>query len=389
MILLDLPYVSEYLKETIARNQYPVFEPSGNLHFNPEQHSFCLTEKEAIEYFRKNPETRVYTNSENSTHWMIRNLGFTDKTKLVTLFKDKVAFRELTRSMYPNLYFRNVPFEEIKGIVAEELPFPCVIKPAIGFFSLGVYTVNHEGEWDRVKQSLFNDIQYIRNLYPTEVLDTARFIIEEYIYGDEYAFDAYFNHEGKPVILNILKHYFASGDDVSDRVYVTSRQIMRDNMGLMIDFLERLGARVEMKNFPLHVEVRIDEKGRMVPIEVNPMRFGGWCTTADNAGFAYGLNTYEYFLDGKKPDWDSILAQDNPNLYSLIVLNNSTGIPGKDIKSFDYERLLQNFNKPLELRKTDCAKFPLFGFIFTETAPENAAELDRILRDDLREYCNF
>lgn len=389
MILLDLPYVSEYLKETITRNQYPVFEPSGSLHFNPDQHSFCLTETEAIEYFSKNPETRVYTNSENSTHWMIRNLGFTDKTKLVTLFKDKVAFRELTRTMYPNLYFRNVPFEEIKSIDAEELPFPCVIKPAIGFFSLGVYTVNHENEWDRVRQSLFNDIQYIRNLYPTEVLDTARFIIEEYIYGDEYAFDAYFDHEGKPVILNILKHYFASGDDVSDRVYVTSRQIMRDNMGLMIDFLERLGAWVDMKNFPLHVEVRIDEKGRMVPIEVNPMRFGGWCTTADNAGFAYGLNTYEYFLEGKKPDWDSILAQDNPNLYSLIVLNNSTGIPGKDIKSFDYERLLQNFNNPLELRKTDCAKFPLFGFIFTETAPENAAELDRILRDDLRAYCNF
>ena len=36
-----------------------------------------------------------------------------------------------------------------------------------------------------------------------------------------------------------------------------------------------------LKNFPLHTEVRVNEKGEIIPIEVNPMRFGGWCTTAD------------------------------------------------------------------------------------------------------------
>ncbi|MCP3675252.1 MAG: ATP-grasp domain-containing protein [Gammaproteobacteria bacterium] len=30
-----------------------------------------------------------------------------------------------------------------------------------------------------------------------------------------------------------------------------------------------------------HDELRGDDKGTILPIEVNPMRFGGWCTSAD------------------------------------------------------------------------------------------------------------
>ena len=63
----------------------------------------------------------------------------------------------------------------------------------------------------------------IENLYPTKVLDTNTFIIEECIEGDEFAFDAYYDEFGNPVLLNTFKHYFASRNDVSDRVYYTSK----------------------------------------------------------------------------------------------------------------------------------------------------------------------
>lgn len=35
-----------------------------------------------------------------------------------------------------------------------------------------------------------------------------------------------FNRDGKPVILNMMKHIFASGKDVNDRVYITSKEIV-------------------------------------------------------------------------------------------------------------------------------------------------------------------
>jgi hypothetical protein len=41
-------------------------------------------------------------------------------------------------------------------------------------------------------------------IYPEQVLDTRSFLIEEYIEGDEFALDAYFDGDGNPVILNIL-----------------------------------------------------------------------------------------------------------------------------------------------------------------------------------------
>jgi hypothetical protein len=68
------------------------------------------------------------------------------------------------------------------------------------------------------------------------------------------------------------------------------------------------------------------------------------------------------------------------------VLNNSTGIGGKNIPSFNYEKLLKDFENPLELRKADFKKFPLFGFLFCETRKTNMQELEKILMSDLKEY---
>ena len=81
-----------------------------------------------------------------------------------------------------------------------------------------------------------------------------------------------------------------------------------------------------------------------------------------------------------------ILKNDNGHAYNLIVLDNNSGIAGKDIKRFDYDKLLKSFTKPLELRKTDYKKFPVFAFLFAKTDDENAEELKNILKSDLREY---
>jgi len=40
----------------------------------------------------------------------------------------------------------------------------------------------------------------------------------------------------------------------------------------------------------------------------------------------------------------------------------------------------------LELRKIDFNKYPVFGFLFTETREDNFEELKRILDSDLSEF---
>jgi len=292
----------------------------------------------------------------------------------------------LLSDIFPAYFYKSVAIDLIESLDITGFPFPFIIKPAVGFFSLGVYKVEKIEEWTETVSIIKEEIELIKNLYPPEVLHTGEFIIEECIEGAEFAVDCYFNREGNPVVLNIMKHIFSSGKDVNDRVYLTSKEIIENYVGPITAFLSEIGKRAGLNSFPAHVEVRIAENGIVAPIEVNPLRFGGWCSTPDLAWYAFGINLYEYLFLQKAPDWKVILKGKEDLLYSNIVLNNSTGTEGKNISSFNYQKLLADFEKPLELRKTDFKKFPLFGFLFCETRKQNMQELDRILMSDLKEY---
>lgn len=116
------------------------------------------------------------------------------------------------------------------------------------------------------------------------------------------------------------------------------------------------------------------------------MRFGGWCTTADISHLAYGFNPYLCYFLQEKPNWGEALKGKEGKLYSLVVLDNSTGVHVNDIIDFDFEKLLANFEKPLELRKIDFREHSVFGFLFTETSTDNFLELKRVLDSNLSEF---
>lgn len=386
MIILDKPYASDYLKETAEKFKFPVLENEYSRQINLGSNTLLLSNEEAKKHFENSPNARIYTNSENAIQWIAKHLKSSDLIEKINLFKNKVAFRELTKKLFPEVFHQSVKPEDLDTIDIDDLPIPFVIKPAVGFFSLAVYPVQSKKEWPGIKEKLKREIKEAAQLFPSEVLDSTELIIEGYIPGVEFAFDAYYDENGVPTILNILKHEFASEDDVSDRVYVTSKVVMETYLPPFTEFLNALGELVELRNFPLHVEVRVDDKGRLVPIEVNPLRFGGFCTTADLTPYAWGFNPYAAFFQNFKPNWKSILKEKAGKLYGLIVLDNSTGLKAEEIKSFDYKKLQGQFEKPLEIRELDFREYPLFGFVFTETREENFEELASILQSDLKEY---
>lgn len=386
MIILDKPYISEFLLDTLERNTIPVIHNQVVSEYAPERNLNLLSEEEAIKLFNGSGYPLLYTNSENSINWIENNLQHTSLPEKIRLFKNKVLFRDLIRDMFPDYFYKSVLVDDLESLDISGFPLPFIIKPAVGFFSLGVYKVEKPGEWQETVRKILKEIDLIKDLYPPEVLHTGEFIVEQCIDGDEFAIDCYFNENGQAVVLNIMKHIFSSGTDVNDRVYVTSKEIIQNNVTSITEFLSEIGKRAGLNNFPAHVEIRIAEDGKIAPIEVNPLRFGGWCSTPDLAWHAFGINLYEYLFQQKKPDWNSILENKDGAVFSNIVLNNSTGIEGRNILSFDYEKLLADFEKPLELRKADFGKFPLFGFLFCETREQNMQELERILMSDLKEY---
>ncbi|KAA3661555.1 MAG: ATP-grasp domain-containing protein [Chloroflexi bacterium] len=386
MFFVDKPYISEIFKKTINDHAIPVVGTDFAKETGFYNGTTVICENSAVEMARDFENLAIYTTSENSIGWISKHLALTGLPEKIELFKDKLKFRELTKSIFPNLYFREIRVEDLNKVQFDEMPLPFIIKPNVGFFSMGVYKVSSVEEWQHTIELITAELDQIEGLYPEEVLDARSFIVEQCIEGEEFAVDAYFNSEGEPVVLGIFKHVFSSDADVSDRVYISSKEIIERNLAEFTEFVRKIGNLADVRTFPMHIELRRDDGGTLLPIEVNPMRFGGWCTTADLTSMAYGFNPYLYYYTQQKPVWPEILKGKEGKLFSIIVLDNSTGVDVEQISSFDYEKLLAQFEKPIELRKIDHKKYPVFGFLFTETREDNFGELATVLKSDLNEF---
>lgn len=389
MFIAEDPYVSDLLKQTLIQNHIPVLKNNAAKQMRFPETTNWIDEETAINLFNSTPTKRIYTASENALGWMNDALGFSPLPQLINTFKNKTRFRELNRELNPQFYFKEITFSSLKDFDASKLPYPIIIKPNIGFGSISVYKINSHNEWERTVQKITLDVLDQKEIYPHQVLDNSNFIIEQYISGEEYAIDAYIDSNGKAVILNILKHIFPSEDAVNDRLYTSSKKIILENLKPLTNYLNKIALQTQAVNFPLHAEVRITKGGTIFPIEINPMRFGGWCTTADLALLAYGFNPYQLYFENKHPDWDAILKGKGEKIFSVIVLDNVQGNSLLETDVFNYDQLLKSLPcKPLLLRKTDYRKYPIFGFLFMETTSSELDEMRWILNSDLKEFIN-
>lgn len=384
MFLIDKPFVSDFLIKTIKDNNYKIIATKVAKELVKDDSLAWIAEKEAIALLKNNPEISLYSNSENALAWIDQNYGESELSSQLHVLKNKVKFRELIKELFPDFYFRQITIEEIQRLSDDEIRFPFVIKPAVGFFSIGVHIVENEKDWIKAKSELQPD--KLKSIFPENVLNTSTFIIEEFIRGEEYAIDYYYDNNGDAVLLNVLHHLFSSETDTSDRVYSTSKAIIEKYKIDLECFLSKIGKELHLKNFPAHAEVRIDENGKIIPIEVNPLRFGGFCTTADLLGVTLGFNEYKCFCENKKPEWDTIFKGKENKTFSVIILDNNSGIIPSDILEFNYSGLAKDFEKPIVIRELDIHKYPVFGFAFIESTASNQKELNDILTSDLRKY---
>ena len=384
MFLIDKPFVSDFLIDTMRNNNFKIIATKEAKELIDDDSLEWIEEDEAISLLKKNPQISIYSNSENALAWIDQNYGESELSNQIIKLKDKVKFRELIKGLFPDFYFKQISIEDIHQLSANEIRFPFVIKPAVGFFSIGVHIVKNEKDWIKAKSEL--QPEKLKSIFPENVLNTSNFIIEEFIRGEEYAIDYYYDNNGNAVLLNVLHHLFSSATDTSDRVYSTSKEIIEKYKIDLEYFLNKIGKELNLKNFPAHAEVRIDENGKILPIEINPLRFGGWCTTADLLGVTLGFNSYKYFCKNKKPDWEIIFKGKENKIFSIVILDNNSGIIPSDILRFKYSDLANDFENPVLIRKLDINKYPVFGFVFTESSSSNKKELNDILTSDLRKY---
>ncbi len=381
MLVLDKPYVSDFLLRCAEEHGLPVLDtPAARRYAGGHRLRFVDGPKIGAGV------PRILTSSENALADVAEVYPDPELAARIDRFKDKLAFRRATASLHPEVDFRAVTLEELSGVDPTTFDYPSVIKPAVGFFSMSVHPLFGPEAWAEVAADIRAEVAAARGLYPSSVVDASVFIVEQMLEGDEYAVDGYFDSQGQPVILSIFRHLFASDHDVSDRVYVTSKEIIEECLPAFTDYLTELGRVTECRDFPFHVELRRDGSGALRPIEVNPLRFGGWCTTADLTAQAFGMDPYLAWFRAEVPDWPAVLDGHEGETYAIVVLDDSTGMDPAEIRSFDLDAVVARFAHVIEARPIDRREYPVFGFLFVRTPSSDLSELEAILTSDLSEF---
>ena len=380
MVVLDEPYVSEPLLAWLESSQHPVLDNEFARAAAAGRSLNLVADEEAVR--RIDEGERVYTNSENALAWIVDNVHNEGMVRAIGLFKDKAAMRRALAGLDPDLFFKTCSVDELFKLDFSRLNTPFVLKPSVGFCSMGVYAIQNRGDWERALADIQGSASTWHDMYPESVIGSGSFILEGYIEGTEYALDAYFDDKGAAHILNVLRHDFASTEDTSDRMYVTSAAIVRETGTMFTAWLDRVNALVGARNFPVHVEVRVKD-GHVSPIEFNPLRFAGLGGT-DVSWYGYGYRTYEALLDDVQPDFDAAFAGKAGKVYTMSLLNPPADASGDE--RFDYDAFVQRFSHVLEMRPFDVRRVGSYGFLFLETDADTADELDFLMHSDLKEF---
>ncbi|MBG0777868.1 MAG: ATP-grasp domain-containing protein [Desulfovibrionaceae bacterium] len=388
MFILDEPYASDLLLDTAERLGAPVLRTPTTAKAAQTRPLNLLDDQAFAARYAATPGARIYTNSENALGWIAAHLGHTALAKATARCKDKAAFRRALAPLHHDFAFQELALDELDDFDPARFGKPFVIKPSVGFFSIGVHVVATPDQWPAARNALRAELADVERKFPAAVIGAARCIVEEIIEGDEYAVDVYFDERGRAVVLNILRHVFSGASDVSDRIYYTSQTVLRPRLAQFTEYLGHMGALLGTRSMPLHVELRQRADGSLVPIEANPLRFAGWCTT-DIARHAWGINVYETYLGNTPPDWNAIFEQradTSQNRYSIIVADLPAGLDTARVNHIDFNKFLSHFSRPLECRPVDWKRYGVFAFVFAETTPEHATELDWITSANLAEF---
>ena len=381
MIILEKPYVSAPLVAYLEEKQIPVLHNDMASLLTQQGHKLnLLNDQQFVDEYRKSG--KLYAVSENALVWLYAKLPESELVKKVKILKDKAEFRRICQQIYPDFYYKEVEMKALRSLNPDELPLPLVLKPAVGFLSVGVYIVRSKAEWQAALDDIDQNFAKQCAVFPETVVRSEKFVLEQFIEGEEYAVDAYYDADGKPNIINIFHHIFKDETDVSDRLYCMSKQIFETNYPAFNQFCIDLNGVLGLRNFPMHVEFRVDKhSGKAIPIEVNPLRFAGMCLN-DLTRHTCGLLPVKAFFEGTHPDYPTMWNGIEEDVFSFVVLDK----PYETTMALDFEAIKKHFHGVLETRDIKNPAMSIWGFLFTKTTKEYREELQEILFSSLEEF---
>ena len=192
-----------------------------------------------------------------------------------------------------------------------------MVKPNRGYFATAIKMVDSTSDLAAVRDEIEADVHKNAEVFAQTVLSDADVIIEDFIEGEEYAVDMFYDGNGKPVIVNLFHHPIPDNPDYLHALYYTSKPIFDALHDRLIDWFAYLNETLKARDFPIHAEFRVSEAG-ITPIELNPLRYGG-DGLVDLSYHAFGINAYAAFFEGEPPDWPRVWDGREDKIYTWMM----------------------------------------------------------------------
>jgi len=188
--------------------------------------------------------------------------------------RDKLLMRQLmSAGGAPCPIFRNFKLHENPEEIAQQVSYPCVLKPRRLSGSRGVIRANNQDEFmvafARLKQILLSE---------GEIEQEASFLVEDFIPGREVALEGLLT-DGQLKVLTIFdKPDPLDGPFFEETIYVTPSRLAPPIQQAIADCVATAAHSLGLRTGPLHAELRVNDDGPWM-LEMAGRSIGGLCST--------------------------------------------------------------------------------------------------------------
>ncbi len=303
-----------------------------------------------------------------------------NKLKATNFLKDKVLFRETIANLFSDYHFFNVKIEDLPTLKIEN---KMVVKPRKGFFGTGIRIIDENTNLEQIKNEVSAEIEKNAKAFANSesILSSEELLVEDYIGGEEYAVDMFYDENGQPQLLNIYYHPIPQNEAYIHALYCSSRKIYEKIAPKAIDIFTKLNEALQVKNYIIHAEFKLDGD-KFIPIEMNPMRLGGM-GLGNMCFYALGVNPYQYLSEGKAPDWDKIWNKEENKdaVYNFLIAYNGTEVD-TETQNPNIDKLKQDLGEVMNETVIDHKKNLVFGIFTSKETEESMEKLKNIEFND-------
>lgn len=308
---------------------------------------------------------------------LLKHMQDEPRSRAIEILKDKLQFREILKTIFPDFYFHALKAYEIPQLNITE---KCILKPAKGCFGTAVKIIDSRSDLNEVYQQIQAELNHNGAVFSDTVLSRNDFLLEKYISGEEYAVDMFYDKNGDPQIVNIYHHPIPPNPAYLHMIYYTGKEVFNTIYKQAKDFFGRLNNELNTSNLPIHAEFRLCE-GILTPVELNPMRFGGM-GLGSLIYHALGINPYECYLLDQEPDWEKVWSEvPDQDVFAYFIAYNGRTV-NRETHAPDWEKLKSKFTRVLLQQPFDYRTQLAFGIACLQEPKDRIAELLKIEFDD-------